>query len=87
MQALRELRDLVVGHLGPEAHATSHHAELGLHLIAERRPQPELSHHVYERVLAVIVHGEKRIELGDQRFICGAGSFLVSAVDLPVGSR
>ncbi len=84
MQPLRELRDLVERHVGPGANATAENTELGLKLVAARRPQTQLAHHVYERVFGVIVHGEKRIEVGDQRFICGAGSYLISAVALPV---
>jgi len=84
MHALHELRDLVERHVDPGVHATADRSELGLKLIAARRPQTEVAHHVYERVFGVVVHGEKRIELGDQRFRCGAGSFLISAVGLPV---
>jgi AraC-like DNA-binding protein len=85
MDALRELRDLVERHAGSGMYAQVDNNALGLKLIAVREPQSQLSHHVYERVFAVIAHGQKRVSLGDQRFVCGAGSFLISAVDLPVG--
>jgi len=84
MQALRERRCQVEHHVGPASYATADRSELGLKLIAVRQRQMQPVHDVYERVFGVVVHGEKRIELGEQRFVCGAGSFLISAVDLPV---
>ena len=84
MHALRELRTLVERHVGPGRHATAERSALGLKLVVTRQPQTEVTHHVYERVFGVVVHGEKRIELGDQHFRCGAGSFLISAVGLPL---
>jgi AraC-like DNA-binding protein len=84
MSALRELRDLIERHAGRTAFATVENDDLCLKLIAARRTQSKPSHHLYERVFAVIVQGEKRMELGPQRFTCGPGSFLVSAVGLPL---
>ncbi|HEX4453146.1 MAG TPA: AraC family transcriptional regulator [Kofleriaceae bacterium] len=72
-------------HVGRGTFATTEHDELGLKLVAVREPQRQLVHQVYERVFGIVVHGEKRIELGDQRFNCRAGSLLISAVELPVG--
>ncbi len=87
MHELGELRDLVERHVGRDTFATADHDELGLKLVAVRAPQAQLVHQVYERVFGIVVHGEKRIELGDQRFNCRAGSLLISAVELPVGIR
>ena len=84
MQALRELRELVERHVGKGTFATADRDELGVKLVAVRAAQTQLVHQVYERVFGIVVHGEKRIELGDQRFSCRAGSLLISAVELPV---
>jgi AraC-like DNA-binding protein len=84
MSALRELSDLIARHAGPAVLAVVENDALGLKLIAARRSQPQAAHQVYERVLGVVVQGEKHVELGSRRFTCGPGSFLVSAVGLPV---
>jgi AraC-like DNA-binding protein len=84
MQVLRELRDVVERHVGRGVFATAEHDELGVKLVAVRAASTQIVHQVYERVFGIVVHGEKRIELGDQRFSCRAGSLLISAVELPV---
>ncbi|HEX4418993.1 MAG TPA: AraC family transcriptional regulator [Kofleriaceae bacterium] len=84
MEPLRELRELVERHVGAGPYAMAEHGALGLRLIVARRGQPAPVHHVYERVFGVVVHGQKHVALGAQRFTCGAGTFLVAAVDLPV---
>ncbi|MFK7608858.1 MULTISPECIES: AraC family transcriptional regulator N-terminal domain-containing protein [unclassified Pseudomonas] len=38
---------------------------------------------MYEPSIVVVAQGAKRVSLGDDRFTCGAGQFLLTSVDLP----
>ncbi len=59
---------------------------LGLTLGITRDVQ-QLNRDVYEPVFALVVQGEKTIVLGDRTFTCGAGTFMVVSVDLPISFR
>jgi len=83
MEPLRELRSIIVRHVGDGPLAASRHEQLGIAFnVARRTPEP--SHHVYEPVFSLVVQGEKKAVLGDQLFTCRAGHFLVASVDLPM---
>jgi AraC-like DNA-binding protein len=84
MEPLRELRDLLVRHAGPDPLANSQNSALGLKFTAARYPSPEPLHLVYEPVFGLLVQGEKRLVLGDKLFTCRTGQFLVVSVDLPI---
>ena len=83
MEALRELRDLTVRHAGPGPFASSQNDVLGLRFIVARRTL-EPMHRVYEPVVSLVLHGEKRAVLGGKLFTCRTGHFLVASVDLPL---
>ena len=84
MDALHELRELAERHARPGPLATVERDDLGLKLIVARRGGPGSLDYVIERQFGVVVHGEKHVALGDRRLTCGAGSYFVAGVALPV---
>ena len=84
MEALRELRELAERHARPGPLATVERDDIGLKLIVARRGGAGSFDHVFERQFGVVVHGEKRVALGDRWLTCGAGSCFVASVALPV---
>lgn len=84
MEPLRELRRLAERHVAATPFAMLEHRSLGLKLAVARCGQPAPIVQVYARSFGVVVHGTKRVQLGAERFVCTAGTFIVSAVELPV---
>jgi len=41
----------------------------------------------YEPSLTVFVQGRKRVDLGEEQYVCEGGSFLLSSIDVPVQSQ
>lgn len=83
MDPLRELSKSIVRHAGAAPLATVQNDLLGLRFSVARHAT-EPSHRVYEPVFGLIVQGEKRLVLGDKLFTCGAGTFVVVSLDLPI---
>lgn len=86
MEPLRELSRLIARHTAAAPDGAWSHAGLGLRLATATR-LPEPSRRVYQPVFALVVQGEKQLALGDQVFTCGAGTFIVVSVDLPITFR
>jgi AraC-like DNA-binding protein len=83
MEALHELRELAERHARPGPLATVERDDLGLKLIVARRGADRSFDYVFERQLGVVVHGEKRVAVGDRRLTYGAGSCFVAGLALP----
>ncbi|HEX4509729.1 MAG TPA: AraC family transcriptional regulator [Burkholderiaceae bacterium] len=80
---LAELQSLISRHARPGAPAT---ALAGLRATISAVPT-ELTHHVSEPGMGIVVQGAKRTLVGDHVFEYGEGDFVVTSVDLPIASR
>jgi AraC-like DNA-binding protein len=83
MDALQELRELVIRHAGEGAFAMARNEALGVRFVVTRRPREPVPH-VYDPVVSLVVEGEKRAMLGTKLFTCRTGEFMVASVDLPL---
>lgn len=86
MEPLRELSRRIARHTAAAPNGAWSHPGLGLRLSASTR-LPEPTRRVYQPVFALVAQGEKQLVLGDQVFTCGAGTFIVVSVDLPITFR
>jgi AraC-like DNA-binding protein len=80
---LTELQSLISRHARPGEPAT---ALAGLRATISAMPT-EVSHHVSEPSLGLVVQGAKQTTVGDRVFEYGAGDFVITSVDLPIASR
>ncbi len=81
--SLSELQSLIARHARPDAPAT---ALSGVRATVSPVPT-EVTHHVSEPGLGIVVQGAKRTVVGDRVFEYGEGDFIVNSVDLPIASR
>jgi AraC-like DNA-binding protein len=81
--ALSELQSLIARHARPGDPTT---VLPGLRTTMSPVPT-ELTHHVSEPSLGLVVQGAKRTVVGDRVFEYGAGDFVITSVDLPIASR
>jgi len=80
---LAELQSLISRHARPGAPAT---ALAGLRATISSVPT-EMTHHVSEPGVGIVVQGAKHTLVGDRVFEYGEGDFVVTSVDLPIASR
>ena len=80
---LAELQFLIARHARPGAPAT---ALAGLRATISTVPT-EVTHHVSEPGMGIVVQGAKQTVVGDRVFEYGEGDFVVTSVDLPIASR
>ena len=80
---LAELQSLIARHARAGAPAT---ALAGLRATISPVPT-EVTHHVSEPGMGIVVQGAKHTVVGDRVFEYGEGDFVVTSVDLPIASR
>ena len=87
MDMLHELRALAERHARPGALSIEERADLGVRLIVARRGSRDAVDQVFDRQVGVVVAGEKRVALGEQRMTARAGMYFIAPVALPVSMQ
>jgi hypothetical protein len=83
-----EMQAALARRIAQQAPSAGEHATAIPGLLLFRRTRPTACYRAaYEPSLTVFVQGRKRINLGGTEYICGAGQFLLSSIDVPVESQ
>jgi AraC-like DNA-binding protein len=86
--AASEMREALARRIAAYAPVAGEHATAVPGLLLFRRTKPTACYRAaYEPSLTVFVQGRKRINLGGTEYICSAGQFLLSSIDVPVESQ
>jgi AraC-like DNA-binding protein len=83
-----EMQAELARRIAEQAPSPGEHATAIPGLLLFRRTKPTACYRAaYEPSLTVFVQGRKRINLGGTEYICSAGQFLLSSIDVPVESQ
>ena len=86
--AAGEMREALARRIAAYAPTAGEHETRIPGLLLFRRTKPTACYRAaYEPSLTVFGQGRKRINLGGTEYICGAGQFLLSSIDVPVESQ
>jgi hypothetical protein len=85
---IAEIRTGLGRRIATHAPSAGEHSTAIAGLLLFRRTKPTACYRAaYEPSLTVFVQGRKRINLGGTEYLCSAGQFLLSSIDVPVESQ